>query len=410
MKTTSPAAPVVFLVLSDVKTRAPPGTAVVYWKRKQDGRLKLINPKKVTWLELFYDLIYVAAVSITTHVLAETHDGLISGDAILKYPLIFIPLWWAWTGFTVYVNRFGQDNTAQRIVYFIQMLFVIIMAANINIDFESYYLFFMLGYVGIRLSTVFMYVRTWLRHKGAERKVARYLALSFLTGTLISFSSVLFPELVKFYILYLGIFLEIVLPLAGRHVLRQMPVHYHHLVERYGLATIILLGELILVMVDTIRHHPITLQSGFELLLGFIITVSIWWHYFESSEKVEQTGDGAGHKVIYGHLFTFMSLGIVSNVIRYAMSHELALGHFAWLALTGFAMYVLSMMLIFLPFKNKRGIQTYGLLGYYLAALVLCGTVLLLLPSILTVYMTLTFFFIAHTLIFVGWLGKKKRA
>ncbi|WP_281278489.1 low temperature requirement protein A [Paenibacillus zeisoli] len=358
-------------------------------------------------MELFYDLIYVVAVSITAHVLAESHGGLISGEAIMKYPLIFIPLWWAWTGFTLYVNRFGQDNLAQRVVYFIQMLFVIIMAAGINIDFESHYLLFMLGYVGIRMSTVFMYVRTWIRSDAAKRRVARYLALSFLTGTLISFSSVLFPGLMKFYVLYLGIFLEIALPLAGRHILRQMPVHHHHLVERYGLATIILLGETILVIVDTIRHHPITLQSGFELLLGFFITVSIWWHYFETSEQVEQTGDGAGHRVIYGHLFTFMSLGIISNVIRYAMSHELALGPFAWLALAGLAMYVLSMAVIFSPLQNKKSLQIFSRLGYNLAALVLCGIILLLLPSILKVYMALTLFFIVHTLIALRRLGKR---
>lgn len=365
--------------------------------------MKLIHPKKVTWLELFYDLIYVVAVSISAHVLAHAHDGHIPGDVILKYPLIFVPLWWAWTGFTVYVNRFGQDNAAQRFVYFIQMLFVIIMAANINVDFQSYYLFFMLGYVGIRLSTVFMYARIWYKHKGVQSKVARYLCTSFLVGTLISFSSVLFPETLKFYILYLGIFLEIALPLAGRRVLRQFPVHHHHLLERYGLATIILLGELILVMVDTIRHDLVTLESGFVLLLGFFIAVAIWWHYFESSERATQGKQASsGHAVIYGHLFTFMSLGLVSNVIRYAFNHELTRTSFAWLAIAGFGMYVFSMILIFYSFKKGSAAATYRLLGYHLAALVLSGCILLLLPSILTVYIAFTALFIGYTLIFTG--------
>ncbi|WJH37322.1 low temperature requirement protein A [Paenibacillus sp. CC-CFT747] len=236
-------------------------------------------------MELFYDLIYVVAISIAAHVLAEAHGGHIPADALLKFPLIFVPLWWAWTGFTLYVNRFGEDSPAQRIVYFIQMLFVIIMAANINVDFEAYYLFFMIGYVGIRLSTVYMYARVWNRHLGLPRQVARYLCLSFLIGSAISFSSVLFPGVAKFYVLYLGIVVDIALPLAGRRLLRRMPVHHHHLMERYGLATIILLGELILVMVDTIRHHSLTLQSGWAVLIGFSIAVAIWWHYFESSER-----------------------------------------------------------------------------------------------------------------------------
>lgn len=289
------------------------------------------------------------------------------------------------------------------------MLFVIVMAANINIDFQSYYLFFMLGYIGIRLSTVFMYAKVWYTHDGVQRQVARYLCLSFLTGALISFSSVLFPGDLKFYVLYFGIFLEISLPLAGRHILRLMPVHYHHLLERYGLATIILLGELILMMVDTIRHHPV-LQSSFALLLGFIITIAIWWHYFEASEKaLKETRVSSGHSVIYVHLFTFLSLGIVSNVIRYALNHELAHASFAWLALSGFGLYVLSTIIIFLPFRKKTVRTTYNWLGYYLAALVLCGSILLLLPSVLTIYIALTIFFIGHTLISIGGFGKKQR-
>ncbi|WNQ11428.1 low temperature requirement protein A [Paenibacillus aurantius] len=342
------------------------------------------------------------AISIAAHVLAEAHDGHIPTDALLKFPLIFVPLWWAWTGFTLYVNRFGEDSPAQRIVYFIQMLFVIIMAANINVDFEAYYLFFMIGYVGIRLSTVYMYARVWNRHRGLPRQVASYLCLSFLIGSAISFSSVLFPGVAKFYVLYLGIVVDIALPLAGRRLLRRMPVHHHHLMERYGLATIILLGELILVMVDTIRHHSLTLQSGWAVLIGFSIAVAIWWHYFESSEReAHENRAGPGHPVIYGHLFTFLSLGIVSNVIRYALNHELALRSFAWLAWSGFALYVLSTVLIFRPYAASKGLLSWAGLGYPLTLLVLCGIVLLLLPSLTAVYAALAVFFLVYALIAV---------
>ncbi|MDO7906262.1 low temperature requirement protein A [Paenibacillus sp. JX-17] len=351
-------------------------------------------------MELFYDLIYVAAVSMATHILAEAHGGHISWDAIIKYPLIFIPLWWAWTGFTVYVNRFGQDNTTERIVYFVQMVFVILMAAHINIDFEAHYLFFMLGYVGIRLSTVFMYARIWRVRDGVSRQVARYLCISFLIGSFISFSSVLFPGMAKFYVLYLGIFLDILLPLIGRHQLRKLPVHHHHLMERYGLATIILLGELILVMVDTIRDHSITVESGIVLLLGFLIAVAIWWHYFESSEAAAQEErTSSGQSIIYGHLFTFMSLGITSNVVRYAFNRELELPGFAWLALAGLGLYVVSVLVIFHPLKKNAARGTYRLLGYHLAVLGLAAVVLLLLPSIIAVYIACTIFFVGYALV-----------
>lgn len=115
-----------------------------------------IGSKKVTWLELFYDLIYVVAIAATTHVLAHAHHGAVSWDSIYKYVLIFVPIWWAWVGFTMFVNRYGEDHTTQRIVYFIQMIFVIVLTVSINTDFEKYFLAFMLSYVGIRLCTVFI--------------------------------------------------------------------------------------------------------------------------------------------------------------------------------------------------------------------------------------------------------------
>ncbi|NGZ76457.1 low temperature requirement protein A [Saccharibacillus alkalitolerans] len=357
-----------------------------------------ISHKKVTWLELFYDLIYVAAVSVTAHVLAHSHHGAIPADVILKYILIFVPLWWAWTGFTVYVNRFGKDDTAQRIAYFVQMAFVIVMAASINLDFDAYYLAFMLGYVGIRLSTVFMYVRTWIQQRGEPRRIARYLGLAFLGGALISFASVLVPGEAKFFVLYFGIFLDILLPLLARKkVLSHLPVHHPHLLERYGLATIILLGELILVIVNGLREGHAGFDTILTAVLGFGIAVSLWWHYFESSEHIAaEDRKSSGQSVIYGHLLTFMSLGLIANVVHYGFHHELTTRSFAWLSLAGFAMYAASAAIIFLPGKSPAHIRRSLIRTIAFAAA--AAVILLLLPSTSAVYAASFAIFAAYAL------------
>ena len=71
--------------------------------------------KKVTWLELFYDLLFVAVVTAATHVLLHVEDGQIHAEYLVKFVLIFIPIWWAWVGQTIFVNRFGKDLFHQRI-------------------------------------------------------------------------------------------------------------------------------------------------------------------------------------------------------------------------------------------------------------------------------------------------------
>src|SRR5690349_385819 len=113
--------------------------------------------KKVTWLELFYDLIFVAAISKATHVLLHEHHGVIPIEYLWKFLLMFIPIWWAWVGQSLFMNRFGEDTTKQRIFMVGQMFFVLLMTASLHVEFDKYYLTFLIGYIGIRLFTSFQY-------------------------------------------------------------------------------------------------------------------------------------------------------------------------------------------------------------------------------------------------------------
>lgn len=355
--------------------------------------------KKVTWLELFYDLIYVVAVSITTHVLAHSHEGHVSWDEIAKYFLIFLPLWWAWTGFTVYVNRYGDDNTHQRVVYIVQMLFVILMSASINPNFAATYVPFLIGYVGIRLSIVYMYGRVWLKRSG-QSTISGFLSKGFLIGATISLSSLMFPDKWKFIILYLGIVVDFLIPLLGRRILAKHPVQNHHLIERFGLITIILLGECILNIVTTVREIPITTEVVIAGLLGFIITVSIWWHYFESTEHdSEKAANGAGHSIIYGHLFVYLSLGILANVIRYGINLELELSQYAGFSMAAVVLYLVATGFIFQSHGHKVLKHSHKRFIIYSISVVATSACLLLLPNVMSVLAGTAVLIVGYTII-----------
>lgn len=62
-----------------------------------------------TWLELFYDLLFVATVAVANHALLHVEDGHIHIEYLVKFVLIFIPIWWARVRQTIFVNRFGKD-------------------------------------------------------------------------------------------------------------------------------------------------------------------------------------------------------------------------------------------------------------------------------------------------------------
>lgn len=139
-----------------------------------------MEEKKVTWLELFYDLLFVAAVTAATHVLLHVEDGQIHAEYLVKFVLIFIPIWWAWVGQTIFVNRFGKDLFHQRIFLILQMFFVLIMTSSLSADFDPYYLSFLIGYIGLRVVTAIQYLVVQRIEEGARKKSSTLFRKIFL--------------------------------------------------------------------------------------------------------------------------------------------------------------------------------------------------------------------------------------
>jgi len=73
------------------------------------------NIKRANWLELLFDLIFVYAVSKATHILAHAHNGHIGFEQYGIFILVMIPIWWAWTGHTLFATRFDTEDTGQNI-------------------------------------------------------------------------------------------------------------------------------------------------------------------------------------------------------------------------------------------------------------------------------------------------------
>jgi low temperature requirement protein LtrA len=284
------------------------------------------------------------------------------------------------------------------------------MSASINTNFEATYLTFMIGYVGIRLSTAYMYLRHRLK-KARDSEISGYLGRGFLLGAMISFSSVLFPGDWKFILLYLGITVDIIIPLIGRRIIKKYPVQNHHLLERFGLITIILLGECILNIVTTVREVPITPEVVLSGLLGFILAVSIWWHYFESSEHaLDDNCNGPGHSIIYGHFFVYLSLGILANVVRYGINRELELNQYAGFSMAAVMLYLIATAFIF-QFYGKRELNQYKKwLLQYAASVLVTSSSLLILPNVLSVLTGTVLLIMGYSYYFVVRIRKLKHS
>lgn len=82
-----------------------------------EKKLLYMQPRQATWLELFFDLIFVVALGKLTHFLVHTHHGHLPGHVWLSFILTFIPMWWIWVGHMVYSNRFDSDSRPHRVAH-----------------------------------------------------------------------------------------------------------------------------------------------------------------------------------------------------------------------------------------------------------------------------------------------------
>lgn len=276
-----------------------------------------MEEKKVTWLELFYDLLFVAAVATATHALLHVEDGVVHAEYIVKFILMFIPIWWAWTGQTMFVNRFGQDFLHQRIFMILQMMFVLIMTSSLSVDFDQYYLSFLIGYIGLRALTAIQYLVVQRLEKGDRKQAAYYFGVSFWIGIAISLSSIFFDSWIRYAVLYTGIIVDLCVPILGRIYLVKAPTNTAHLLERFALLTLILFGESVVSTLTVMQPQKGDVNSISFSIVSFILIIAMWWQYFDNvDKKVNKSIQTAGQTIIYGHLLILISLSMIAASIK----------------------------------------------------------------------------------------------
>jgi low temperature requirement protein LtrA len=233
----------------------------------------------VTWLELFFDLVFVAAVAQIGGPLAADY----SFHELGRYVFLLLVVWWAWHGYAVYATRFDSDDLIERAATLLQMLAVIFMAANADegLDSESS-AGFAAAYAVMRLILVARYLRA-SRRPGA-RHVARDHAVGFGLAAVLWLISSIAPGPWRYGCWTMALSIDLGTALvAARHTL-AVPPHAAHLPERFGLFTLILLGEAIVAVMKGVQQQPLwTWPAASTALSGVALVCAVWWWYFEGA-------------------------------------------------------------------------------------------------------------------------------
>jgi low temperature requirement protein LtrA len=237
----------------------------------------------VTWLENFYDLI----VAIIVYQLSRDLNQDVSIYGFLGFVALFIPVCWSWIGVTFYSTRFETDDLIHRLLMLLQIGAAVFMAVSVPDGLGKNSVWFALSYAIMRTILVIEYLRT-RRHVPAARQLTTRYSIGFSIAAGIWFASIFVPPTFRLFLWIIGLGVDIGTPLLfARQLSVQFAPHIHHLPERFGSFTIIVLGISILGVVNGIADHNWTVPSIISAGLGLGIAFSLWWIYFDTVDGSE---------------------------------------------------------------------------------------------------------------------------
>jgi low temperature requirement protein LtrA len=317
----------------------------------QPPRLRTIggereDDRRATWLELFFDLVFVAAVGQ----LANSLSAEPTVARFFEFVGLFVPVWWSWTGFTFYANRFDTDDLVYRLLTLVGMFAVAVLATTVPGVFAGVTTAFPLAYVGVRLVLLVLYWRA-RRHVPEARSLTTLFLLAFGAAVVVWLISLAVPSPWNYLLWGAALAIEVVTPIPAWRQIRNAPIHPRHIPERFGLLTLIVLGESVLAVVLGVSEVSWVAGSGTAAVMGFVVAASLWWIYFDF---LDETSIGA-RGIVSGLTFTYMHFFIVAGLAALGAGVKMAIlagggdHHYdetAWILSAGLAMTMFGLATI----------------------------------------------------------------
>ena len=234
--------------------------------------------RKASWLELFFDLIFVAVIAELAHDLSNH----ISLAGVGKFILLFIPVYWVWIGATYYNERFETEGLENRIFTFVQMLPVAGLAVFAHYGLSKTSVAFALCYASARLLTTVLWFLAGI-HEPSFRPTARWFVTGFSIAISLFVISVFVPPPGRFILWIIGLLIDVLTPIFTIEHQASLPkFSTSKLPERYGLFMIIVLGESVFGTVHGLaEQETLTFLTGLTGVLGMSLAFGMWAIYFD---------------------------------------------------------------------------------------------------------------------------------
>jgi low temperature requirement protein LtrA len=288
--------------------------------------------RRATWFELFFDLVFVAAVAQLSGRLAEDYDP----AGALRFAFSFLALWWAWLGHTFHASRFDEDPPDQRVLGMAQILAVVLIGYGAGDAFGARGGAFAAGLAAFKALLALAYLRE--RHRpyapGLVRAYVRLYALQAASWA----ASLAVGEPLRPGLWVAALAIDMVTPFVVARHTQGVPPHPEHLPERFGLFTIILLGESVAAAIHGLDHgESLGVESLVVAAAAALVAFFLWTGYFDQARGAAEfhvANAGAGRALrlwAYAHVALYLGVaGLAGGTVALA-AHPRAHGPEPWL-------------------------------------------------------------------------------
>ncbi|HSS04207.1 MAG TPA: low temperature requirement protein A [Solirubrobacterales bacterium] len=290
------------------------------------GGAALREGERVTPLELFFDLVFVLAITQCTALMSHhpTWSGLAQGLLVLGM------LWWAWTGYSWLTSVIDPEEGAVRLVMFGAMATLLLVSICVPEAFGGLALAFALIYGVVRTAHIALFMLASPEDDGLRHSVLGLAASTALAVALLVAAS-LFDGLAQGALWALALFLDMGGPyFFGSEGWKLMPEHF---AERHGLIVIIALGESI-VAIGVGASHTLSLGIGAAAVLGVALTAAMWWTYFDivaivAGRRLIEAEPGRAQNEMARDSYSYLHLAMVAGIVLVALGLKTTIGHFS---------------------------------------------------------------------------------
>ena len=276
-------------------------------------------------LELLFDLVFVAAIAQVAAQLAHSIADGHALETVGPYLMVFFAIWWAWMNFTWFASAYDTDDVPYRALVLVQMAGVLILAAGVPSAFSGVdggFTAVTVGYLVMRVGLVALWLRAGIQHPEGRATAFRFAAgVSAVQALWVL--RLLLPDGGPWWIFVVIALADLSVPLWAERT-GHTAWHPHHIAERYGLFTIIVLGESVLASTVGVQGALDGGGLSAELIVialaGLTLLFVLWWLYFS-----EPAGDGLARRRDlsfawgYGHYLIFASLAALGAGLEVAV-------------------------------------------------------------------------------------------